>query len=197
MAELNSETCTESPPNMILEEPPPLDESFSADSIKEWGKEIMDEIRPTTEEALHEAVPTWEGTRLKTAKEWEEEILLQLWMSKQSLNTTEVKQSELITDVRELFGQDLKREVSLRTAEETKQGRPINLVQFHPNFKPGKVVCHHPDCKNVKPEAESGKDKRDLYLCQSHRTDLGDLVEKTCEKEQVYICTVHVFHWSR
>ena len=135
--------------------------------------------------------------RLKTAKEWEKEILFRMHpKSQEPPKTTEVKQSELITDVRELFGQDLKGIVSLRTAEDHQQGRPVLLKQFHPNFQPGKVVCRHPDCKKVKPEAESGEGKQDLYLCQSHRTDLGGFVEKICEKKKVRNC-VHAHMYFR
>ena len=120
---------------------------------------------------------------MKTAKEWEKEILN--LMLKDGGATTEVKQSVLITDVRELFDHDLKEKVSLRTADDHQQGRPVLLKQFQPNFQPGKVVCRHPVCKNVNPEVETKNGKRDLYLCPDHRMKLGDFIKKMCARKKV------------
>lgn len=132
-------------------------------------------------------------TEMATAKEWEKQILARLELKAGSL-VTEVNQSTVITDVRVLFGQDLKGKVWLRTSEDHQQGRPIRLIQFQPNFHPGNVICRHPACKNVNPEGKTRKGKRDLYLCPRHLMKLGDFIKEMCTRKKAKLIILINFY---
>ena len=84
--------------------------------------------------------------------------------------------------------------INLRTAEQTQNGSGVNLRQFNPSFlikEPSEIHCRIPGCsvttRRRKPTRSSENIKQDLFLCDTHRAKLTNLVSKRCAQEDVIV----------
>jgi hypothetical protein len=84
--------------------------------------------------------------------------------------------------------------IQLRTAKQTKNESAINLQQFNPSLllkASCEIYCRIPGCsarkRRLKPTHSSQKIKQDLFLCDTHRAKMTNLVSKRCAQEGVIV----------
>ena len=83
-----------------------------------------------------------------------------------------------------------KKEIQLRSAEETKSESEVKLRQFNPSVllnDESEIYCRAPDCSTTIPRQKApGKVKQDLFLCNKHRAKLTREIGRRCAEENVY-----------
>ncbi|XP_022803486.1 uncharacterized protein LOC111340838 [Stylophora pistillata] len=121
----------------------------------------------------------------KTVKEWQQELLAYLKI----VSPTPTVSKSSFRDARKLFGENLKKKVTLRKSGHLGAYEEISLLQFDPNFTSSEVICRHPSCSINNSEAAKIGSKRDLFLCTTHQQALRENISDLLAKKEIELST--------